>query len=64
MTIMFFYFIFQTSARFSYVGKVANFFRAGPVVNYVLFLFLWDFIFVLHKDGFNGIGFFEDVLNT
>ena len=37
ITIVFFYSIFQTSAGFSYVRKVANFFWAGPFVDYVLF---------------------------
>ena len=37
MTVVFFYFIFQTSAGFSYARKVAIFFMAGLFVDYVLF---------------------------
>ena len=37
MTIGFFFSIFQTSAGFSYIRKVAIFFWAGPFVDYILF---------------------------
>ena len=37
MTIVFFYSMFQTSAGFSYMRKVALFFWEGPFIDYVLF---------------------------
>ena len=39
MAIVFFYSIFQTSAGFFYVRKVAIFFWAGPFVDYVVMEF-------------------------
>ena len=54
--------ILKTLAGLTYVGEVAIFIWTGPFEDNVLFKVLWDFIFEVHKDGFKGVGSFEDDL--
>ena len=57
ITIVFFYSIFQTSAGFSYVGKVTILVWAGPFVDSVLLNLSWDFIFRCIRMDLRVLGF-------
>ena len=63
MAVMFFYSIFQTSAGFCCIRKVAIFFWGGPFVDCFV-LIVMEFFFRVHKEGFKGVGSFEDDLYT
>ena len=64
VTAVFFDSILQTSTGLTYVGRVKIFYWAGPFVDNVWFHVCCDFILGVHKNGFKGVGSFEDGLYT
>ena len=54
---------FQASIGLTNIRVNATFFRTVPFVEYILFQVQRDFVFRMHKYGFQSVGAFEDYLH-